>query len=72
MINCDEFAELIDNLAEAEGFKCEYLLVMGNEEGKLHSFIHTWNSNIKPCKTVRFLSKILGVSCKRFKKLMKK
>lgn len=72
MMNCDEFSDLIDKIAEEQGFKCEYVLVMGNEEGKLHSCIHAWHPSIKPCKQIRFLSKILGISCKRFEKIMKK
>lgn len=68
-MTCNEFADLIDNVAREKGFDCEYVLVMGNEEGKLHSFTHTWNERIKPCKPIRLLSKILGISCKKMIKM---
>lgn len=71
-MTCDEFAELVDKIADEEGFKGEFFLAMGNEEGKLHSFIHTWHPSIKPCIQIRILSKIAGVGCKKFERLMSK
>lgn len=71
-MTCNEFVDLVEEIAEEKGFKCEYVLVLGNEEGKLHSFIHTWHPSIKPCKPIRFLSTILRFSCKKFEKIMKK
>lgn len=65
-MTCNEFADLIDRVAMEKGFDCEYVLVLGNKEGKLHSFTHTWNEKIKPCKPIRFLSKILGITCREF------
>lgn len=67
-MTCDEFANLVDKIAEENGFNFEYILIMGNKEGKLHSFIHVWNERIKPCKPIRYLSRIFGMTCKTFEK----
>lgn len=67
-MTCNEFADLIDKIASEKGFECEYILILGNEEGKLHSFAHRWNENIKPCKPIRLLSKILGINCREVRR----
>lgn len=70
-MSCNEFLELIDKIANEKGFKCEYLILMADEKGKPNSYVHVWHNDIKPCKVIRFLSKILGIGCKKFEKLMK-
>lgn len=68
-MKCNEFSDLVDKVAEENGFKCEFILIMANEKGKLDSFTHVWNDNIKPCRLIRILSKIFRISCKDFKNL---
>lgn len=67
-MTCNEFADLIYEIAKEKGFECEYLLIMGDKEGKLHSYLHVWNEHIKPCKSVRFLSRILRFPTCKFEK----
>lgn len=68
----DEFLDAVGNIAEENCFKCEYVIIVANEEGKATDYLHSWSNDIKRCKTLEVLSMLLGVGRKRFEKLNKK
>lgn len=63
----NDFFKMMDEFAKKESFDFEWVLIVGDKEGKLHSFVHAWNDDVKPCSTIReVLTRIVGFGRKRF------
>ncbi|MDE5758844.1 MAG: hypothetical protein K2H85_09575 [Allobaculum sp.] len=59
----DEFLNLVDQIAEEEGFQNEFVILVANEKGQASRWMHIWNENVKRSKWIRFIIWILKSRC---------
>lgn len=58
-----EFINQIDEIAEKEGFKNQFLILVANKKGKLSQWVHVYNHDTKRCKIIdNIVRKLTGNS----------